>query len=232
MAEKTKMLSASENEKLDSIIEASFNEQDALLTAADRRKFAVTGIFELLGSLKPAHARYETVRVPFVNGCIAMEASRNPDINYEVSKDKTSPYGGARSAAQTRWTRYCDAIPTICEVPKNSEFKKPERPQSAATKKSNTPEKKATATINKAKTKVRKERQAGVIAKRDSATKALGTIAKACYTAGNADDLKQYNALLKKLETLKAQIEKVCNALSVKKPTSKKKGSKRSAKAA
>ena len=202
MGEKMKPLTASETKKIVAIVAAGFDEQDAMLTAAERRTYAITGIFEMLGGLTPVEAIYNRIRVPFVNESIAIEAKRNPTINYEKSSKKASPYGGARSAAQTRWARYCDAIPTVCAdlVPKGAKFVKPERSQSATTAKNDTPEKKAQRELSRVQTDARKSRQARAIEERKAIVDLVALLAKACYTAGNADNIKLYNRLLKSLQ--------------------------------
>ena len=200
MGEKIKPLTASETKKLDSIVEASFDEQDATLTAVERRTYAVTAIFEMLGGLTPVEAIYNRIRVPFVDKSIAMEEKRNPTINYEKSSKKASPYGGARSAAQTRWSRYCDAIPTVCGV--SGKFVIPERSRNAATEKNDTPEKKAKRELSRVQTDARKLRQAQAIAERKAIMDLVALLTKACITAGNADDIKLYNKTLKSLQSV------------------------------
>jgi hypothetical protein len=209
MGEKIKPLTVSEMTKLTSIIEAGFAIDDAMLTAADRKKHAVSGIFEMLGSLTPVEEVYDRIRVPFVDGSIAMEAERNPTVNYDKPVGSTkvikqSPYGGARSAAQTRWNRHCDAIPTVCAdlVPKGAKFVKPERAQNEATKKGDTPEKKAQRELSRVQTDARKNRQAEAIKVRKQIVDLVALLAKACYTAGNADDIKLYNKTLKSLQSV------------------------------
>ena len=204
MGEKIKPLTASETKKIDSIVEAGFDEQDAMLTAVERRTYAITAIFEMLGGLAPVEAIYNRIRVPFVDKSIAMEAKRNPTINYEKSSKKSSPYGGARSAAQTKWSRYCDAIPTVCAdlVPKGAKFVKPERAQSATTAKNDTPEKKAKRELSRVQTDARKLRQARAIEERKAIMDLVALLTKACITAGNADNIKLYNSLLKRLQSV------------------------------
>jgi hypothetical protein len=204
MGEKIKPLTASETKKLDSIVEASFDEQDATLTATERRIFAITAIFEMLGGLAPVEAIYNRIRVPFVDKSIAMEEKRNPTINYEKSSKKASPYGGARSAAQAKWSRYVKDIPAVCAdlVPKGAKFVIPERSQSATTAKNDTPEKKAQRELSRVQTDARKSRQARAIAERKAINDRVALLTKACYTAGNADNIKLYNSLLKKLQSI------------------------------
>ena len=202
MGEKIKPFTASEKTKMESIVEASFDEQDATLTAVERRTYAITGIFEMLGGLTPVEAIYNRIRVPFVNESIAMEAKRNPTINYEKSSKKASPYGGARSAAQAKWSRYVKDIPAVCAdlVPKGAKFVIPERSRNATTEKNDNPEKKAQRELSRVQTDARKLRQARAIEERKAIMDLVALLAKACYTAGNADDIKLYNKLLKSLQ--------------------------------
>ena len=205
MGEKIKPLTASETKKIDSIVEASFNEQDAMLTAVERRTFAITGIFEMLGGLTPVEAIYNRIRVPFVDKSIAMEKKRNPTINYKKPKGsaqaiKRSPYGGARNAAQVKWSRYVKDIPTVCGV--SGKFVVPERSRSAATEKNDNPEKQAKRELSRVQTEARKNRQAQAIAERKAIMDLVALLTKACITAGNADNIKLYNSLLKRLQSV------------------------------
>ena len=200
MGEKIKPFTASEKTKMASIVEASFDEQDATLTAVERRTYAITAIFEMLGGLAPVEAIYNRIRVPYVDGSIAMEAKRNPTINYEKSSKKASPYGGARSAAQAKWSRYVKDIPAVCGV--SGKFVIPERSRNATTEKNDTPEKKAQRELSRVQTDARKNRQARAIAERKAINDRVALLTKACYTAGNADNIKLYNSLLKKLQSI------------------------------
>ena len=157
------------------------------------------------GTLTPVEAIYNRIRVPFVDKSIAVEKERNPTINYKKPKGsaqaiKQSPYGGARSAAQAKWSRYVKDIPAICEV--SGKFVIPERSRNAATEKNDTPEKKAQRELSRVQTGARKSRPAQAIAERKAIMDLVALLAKHCITAGNADNIKLHNSLLKRLQSV------------------------------
>ena len=114
MGEKITALTASETKKIDSIVEASFNEQDAMLTAVERRTYAITGIFEMLGGLTPVEAIYNSPQHPYSKALLSAMPSMDPDRRINSAPLIGDPPNPINPPSGCRFHTRCPHAEPVC----------------------------------------------------------------------------------------------------------------------